>query len=101
MKVAKTVFIGSKVLLGTSHLVLQSLADLALHAETEIVKRTGYWDKDKQGKDVQTMLTEADITSYKTQRRAHTSKLQGVALEKYNKLSAMIDKKKNIAWNRA
>ena len=93
MKTKQVVFNASRLVLGTSHLVFQTLADASMNAEAAIVAKTGYWEGDKQYE-----LTPRHLTQYKAQRKVHTKKTQRKVSAKYNELSAMIEAKKKIAF---
>lgn len=95
MKATQGVFLASRLVLGTSHLVFQSLADLSIKAEAKVVERTGYWEDNKQYK-----LSSEQIGEYKQARRDHTTKTQKAVSAKYKALSKMIDDKKKIAFNK-
>ena len=69
MKGKQAVFNVSRVVLGTSHLVFQTLADMSLEAEVKVIKRTGYWEN---GRELQ--LTDEEIQEYKKARVEHTIK---------------------------
>lgn len=93
MKTAQVVFNASRLVLGTSHLVFQTLADASMNAEAKIIDKTGYWENGKQYK-----LTDHQLNQYKAQRKVHTKHVQRKAKAKYNKLSAMIEAKKQVAF---
>lgn len=93
MKTAQVVFNASRLVLGTSHLVFQTLADASMNAEAKIVDKTGYWEAGEQYK-----LTPHQLTQYKAQRKLHTKHTQRKASAKYKALSAMIDEKKKVAF---
>ena len=101
MKTTQGVFLASRFVLGTSHLVFQSLADLSLKAEAKVVERTGYWgvdDKHPEKGMQQYTLSNEQLREYTQARRDHTRMVQSKMSAKYRKLSKMIDDKKKVAF---
>ena len=93
MKTTQAVFNTSRIVLGTGHLIFQTLADACMNAEASVVAKTGYWEKGKQYE-----LTPRQLLQYKAQRKLHTKKVQKDTLEKMDRLRKMIDDKKKIAF---
>ena len=93
MNTQRALFRTAQVTLGTTHVLLQTLADATLNLEGSIVKRTGYWEDNKKYD-----LTDKQITQYKRQRRKRTMLVQKHGQEKIDRLSKMIEDKKQLAW---
>ena len=93
MKTQQVLFNSARLVLGTSHLVFQTLADASMNAEAAVVAKTGYWEGDKQY-----VLTPRQLTQYKAQRKLHTSKTQKKVSAKVQTMKDMIEAKKKIAF---
>jgi len=89
MNSKKAVFRVATTLLGTGHLVFQSLADACLEAEVQVVKRTGYYSR--SGEYYQ--LPEVGVKDYKKQRQQHTTIVQTMMQEKFANATAVFNKK--------
>lgn len=95
MKTAQGVFLASRVVLGTSHVLFQSLADLTIKAEKAVVSKTGYWEDNKQY-----ILDDKQLGEYANARREHTRKTQAMMSSKYKAISKMIDDKKKLVTSK-
>ena len=93
MKTKQVVFNTARLVFGTSHIICQSLADASMNAEASVIKKTGYWEDNKQYE-----LTPQQLLQYKAQRKLHTKKTQRKVSAKYQELSNMIEAKKKIAF---
>jgi len=91
MKANQGVFLASRVVFGTGHLVFQSLADACMNAEAKVIEKVGYWEDNKQYD-----LTPFQLAQYKAQRKLDTKKKQQKVMSQYDKMALLISKKKQL-----
>jgi hypothetical protein len=89
MKTAQVIYNIARVGLGTTHVVLQTLADATVRAELEVVKKTGYWENGKQF-----MLDQEQLGQYKATRLEATKRVQQKGKAKIEDIRAMLNKTK-------